>query len=253
MSASDGASARLAHLAGPTVAGMGGAFMISPEARAAGKDGGFRGRELYMVGRGGAIGDAAPAAVVASFGFWEPGLVTDAWESGRAKAPVAQTVARYAEVCRDWGRHRWVDLAGVDRLAELLGAVNDAADASGWALYAGWRAVPLPTDAPGRAAQLLHVLREHRGGAHLVAVRTAGLTPLEAVVAGPGGGRNAAFFGWSEPLPEATDELRSRRARAEELTDELVSPAYAVLDHAAGEELMALLAGAQATAFPAEV
>lgn len=72
-------------------------------------------------------------------------------------------------------------------------------------------------------------------------------------MAGPGGGRNAAFFGWSEPLPEATDELRSRRARAEELTDELVAPAYAVLDHAAGEELMALLAGAQATAFPAEV
>lgn len=142
MSPSDGGSARLAQLAGPTVAGMGGAFMISPEARAAGKDGGFRGRELYMVGRGGAIGDATPAAVVASFGFWEPGLVTAAWEAGRAKVPVAETVARYAEVCRDWGRNRWAGLAGVDRLAELLGAVNDAADASGWALYAGWRAVP---------------------------------------------------------------------------------------------------------------
>lgn len=250
MSPPDERSTRLARLAGPTVAGTGGGFMISPEARAAGKDAGFRGRELYFLGRGGALGDASPAAVVSALGFWEPGLVTVSWESGRAKAPVAETVSRYTEVCRDWGRHRWADLAGVGRLAELLGAVNDAADAAGLTLYAGWRAVPLPTDAPGRAAQLLHVLREHRGGAHLVAVRAAGLTPLEAVLAGPGGKGNAAFFGWSEPLPEVTDGTLTRRARAEELTDELVAPAYAVLDDAAAEELLALLDAAQRAAFP---
>jgi len=234
------------------VAGLGGAFMISPEARAAGKDGGFRGRELYVVGRGGALGEANPAAVVAAFGFWEPGLVTDAWEAGRAKAPVPETVARYAEVCRDWGRHRWAGLADIARLAELLGAVNDAADPSGWPLYAGWRAVPLPADAPGRAAQLLHVLREHRGAAHLGAIRVAGLTPLEAVVAGEGGPRNAAFFGWSEPLPEASDELQSRREHAEELTDELVAPAYDVLGDAAAGDLLRLLGDAQAVAFSPE-
>ena len=241
-----------ASRARPAVAGLGGAFMISPEASAEGQDGGFRGRELYVVGRGGALGDATPAAVVAAFGFWEPGLIAGAWEAGRAKAPVPVTLARYAEVCRDWGRHRWADLGEVDRLAEVLGAVVDAADPSGWPLYAGWRAVPLPPDAPGRAAQLLHVLREHRGGAHLAAVRTAGLTPLEAVVAGPGGPENAAFFGWSETLPEATDELRSRRERAEELTDELVAPAYDVLDGPAAEDLLRLLEAAQAAAFPPE-
>ena len=71
-------------------------------------------------------------------------------------------------------------------------------------------------------------------------------------MAGPGGGRNAAFFGWSEPLPAATDELRSRRARAEELTDELVSPAYAVLDDSAADELVALLGDAQSAVFPPE-
>lgn len=224
--------------------------MMSPEAKAAGTDAGLRGRELYVVGRGGAIGDAPAEAVVAAFGFWEPSVVTGAWESGRAKAPVAETVARYAEVCRDWGRHRWADLAGVDRLAELLGAVTDAAEPAGWVLCAAWRAQPLPADAPARAAQLLHVLREHRGGAHLNAVRAAGLAPLEAVVAGPGGPGNAAFFGWSDPLPEVTDELRSRHGRADDLTDELVAPAYGVLDEAAAEELLSLLDEAQAAAFP---
>lgn len=170
-------TATLASRARPVVAGLGGAFMISPEAKAAGKDGGFRGRELYVVGRGAALGDPTAVAVAAAFGFWEPGVITTAWEASRAKAPVQETLVRYTEVCRDWGRHRWTGLQDVDRLAELLGSVADAADASGWPLSAGWRAQPVPSDAPGRAAQLLHVLREHRGGAHLTAVRVAGLGP----------------------------------------------------------------------------
>lgn len=237
-----------AHRARPAVVGLGGAFMISPEAMAAGKDAGLRGRELYVVGRGGAIGDPVPDAVVAAFGFWEPGLVAGAWRSGRAKAPVPETVARYTEVCRDWGRHRWAGLEGVDRLAELLAAVTDAAEGTGWVLFAGWRAQPLPADPPARAAQLLHVLREHRGGAHLAAVRVAGLTAIEAVVAGPEGPGGATFFGWSGPLPEVTDERRARHARAEELTDELVAPAYDVLDEAAADELAELLDRAAAAA-----
>ncbi len=76
--------------------------------------------------------------------------------------------------------------------------------------------------------------------ASTVAVRTSapcapsGLRPLEAIVAGAGGPGNAAFFGWPEPLPEVTDELRARLARAEEATDAQVAPAYAVLDERAG-------------------
>jgi hypothetical protein len=243
---SGAANARAARAA---VVGLGGAFMISPEAKAAGKDGGLRGRELYVVGRGGVIEDATASGVVAAFGFWEPATVTSAWESGTAKAPAADVVARYSEVCRDWGRHRWDGLAGVDRLAELLGAVSAAADPQpGRALHAGWKAQPLPDDAPARAAQLLHVLREHRGGAHQDAVRTVGLSPLEAVLAGPGGPGNAAFFGWQEPLPEVTDDQRDRWARAEDLTDELAAPAYAVLSADQVTELGALLTAAAAAA-----
>jgi hypothetical protein len=215
--------------------------MLSPEAKAAGKDAGFRGRELYVVGRGGVLGDGPGAAVAAAIGFFEPGLVAAAWDAGRARAPVAETVARYADVCRDWGRHRWGDLDGVDRLAGLLGAVAAAADAAGWPLFAGWRAQPLPGDAPGRAAQLLHVLREHRGGAHLSAVRAVGLSPLQAIVAGPTGPASVPFYGWSGPVPAVDDDLRSRHARAEELTDEMAAPAYAVLDDAEAADLLDLL------------
>ena len=91
------------------------------------------------------------------------------------------------------------------------------------------------------SAQLLHVLREHRGGAHLSAVRLAGVSPIEAIVGGAGGPGNAAFFGWPEPYPVVDEDLVARRARAEELTDELVAPAYDVLLAGEARELLDLL------------
>ncbi|MGZ4626223.1 MAG: SCO6745 family protein [Kineosporiaceae bacterium] len=233
------------------VVALGGGFMISPEAKAAGKDGGYRGWQLYMAGRGGVLGADAPAEVVsAAMGFFSPEMVRVNWEAGRAIRPVPDTVERYAEACRDWGRHRFGGLDGLDRLCALLSAVVERADPAGLPLYAGWRAVPLPDDAPGRASQLLHVLREHRGGAHLLAVLASGLTPQEAVVAGPYGPAEATFHGWAEPHPEPDAGIRERHARAEQLTDELVAPAYEALREDEVEELARLLsrAGDQARA-----
>jgi hypothetical protein len=237
-----------AQAARQAVSGLGGAFMLSPEAKAAGKETGLRGRELYVVGRGGVLGDGPGEAVAAAIGFFAPSLVMSAWEAGRAKAPVGQTVARYAQVCCDWGRIRWADLDGVDRLADLLGAVAAAADPAGWPLFAGWRAQPVPDDAPGRVALLLHVLREHRGGAHLSAVRAVGLTPLQAIVAGPHGPASVAFYGWDGSVPDVDDEARARHARAEELTDEMAAPAYAALGDGEQAQLLDLLAAAGAAA-----
>jgi hypothetical protein len=226
----------------PVVAGFGGAFMISSEAKAAGKEGGYRGWALYLAGRGGVLGSAPVEVVEALFAFHAPELVRSGWAGGLAVRPVAETVERYVEVCRAWGRRHYSGLDGVDRLADLLARVVVAADPLGWPLYAGWRGVELPDDAPARVAQLLHVLREHRGGAHLSALRLARVTPVEAIVAGAGGPGNAAFFGWAEPYPEIEEDLLARRARAEELTDELVGPAYDALSPDEASELLGLLA-----------
>jgi hypothetical protein len=230
-----------AAAAKPVVAVLGGAFMISSEAKAAGKEGGYRGWALYLAGRGGVLGPAPVEVVESLFAFHAPGLVRPGWAAGLAVRPVEETVERYVEVCRAWGRRHYFALGGAERLAELLARVVDAADPLGWPLYAGWRCVELPDDAPSRIAQLLHVLREHRGGAHLSALRLARVTPVEAIVAGAGGPGNAAFFGWAEPYPEIDADLWARRGRAEELTDELVSPAYDALSTDEARELLELL------------
>jgi len=230
-----------AQAAAAVVAGRGGAFMISSEAKAAAKDGGYRGWALYFAGRGGVLGPAPVEVVESLFPFHSPELLRPGWEAGLAVRPVAETVARYADACRAWGRRHYADLPGAERLAELMARVVDAVDPAGWPLFAGWRRIELAADAPARVAQLLHLLREHRGGAHLSALRLAGVTPLEAILAGPGGHGNATFFGWPEPLPVVDEEVAARRRRAEELTDELAGPGYGALSSDEAAELLDLL------------
>ena len=71
-------------------------------------------------------------------------------------------------------------------------------------LFAGWRARlhAGPTDGPARLALALQAAREHRGSCHLVAVTAAGVDPLQAVMSGRYGAKNAEFFGWPEPYPD---------------------------------------------------
>ncbi len=54
-------------------------------------------------------------------------------------------------------------------------AVNEAADPVGLALYSGFRGELLVDDVPGRAMQIISVLREFRGSAHLIALRASGV------------------------------------------------------------------------------
>jgi hypothetical protein len=224
---------------------VGGGFMISPEMKAAGKEGGYRGWALYMGGRAGVLGSASADVVTAALGFFEPGMVRTNWEAALGVRPLPETVQRYVEACHLWGRNRFRGMDGLDRLADLLHAVAQRAEPAGLPLFAGWRAFPLPDDAPARATQLLHVLREHRGGSHVMAVRALGLSPLEAVLAGKIGASNAQFFGWPEPYPEIDEALRSRRIEAEQLTTEIVAPAYAGLTETEATNLVELLGAAE--------
>ena len=243
----DGGVAYAAAVA-PLFARLGGGFMISKQAKAFAQDNGLRGRQAYVLGRGSVLGDVDADVVTAAFGFWPADVVREAWDGGREVLDVATARDRYAETCAAWGRDRLAGLSDPGRLAELLGWVVDGCDVVGLALFAGWRAVPLPGDDLGRAMQHLHVLREHRGGLHLVAVLASGLTPLQAVLAGPGGSGNAGFFGFEEPFEDVSG-LATTRSDAETLTDRLAASAFDVLAHDERVELLDLLHEATAVAF----
>ena len=227
-----------AALAGP-VGGLGGRFMLDPSTFARAPEIGLpAGFEYYAVGRFGVLGDVAANVIVASGVMFEPNLVESLWNSARPLAEPRAVAHHYATVCQDWGRQRLSGNDGLDRLAELLEKVVANAPVHGLPLFAGWQAVPRPTDGAGATYQLLHTLREYRFGCHAIAALAEVLSPLEAVLAGPGGEGNAAMFGWSEPYPEVTDDVRTRRAAAEARTDALAARAFEILDESERAELV---------------
>jgi hypothetical protein len=231
---------------------LGGTFMKSEQAHRDARLLGLADFPYYFAGRGGVLGDIGPDALAALFPFFPAELVRAGWRTGRCRLPPHQAGLRYAETCQSWARARLAGFAGAERLAELLATVADGAASSGLPLFAGWRAVPLPADPPGRVVQLAHVLREHRGGLHAIAVAAAGLTPLQATLARDRGQTRAQFLRWTQPYPEITDGVRKRRAAAEELTDQLAAPAYAVLGNTQAAELRKLVGQAYRRAVLAE-
>jgi len=214
-------------------------FMADPATREAGRALGLRGRPLYHLGRGGALGDVPAEVVVAAFAFFPPAVVIEHWNAGReVMSPPAGAVA-YAGMCNDWGR-RHLDLPVAARALELLERVVDGAEGAGLPLFVGWRLLPRPSDVPGRLAQVLNVMREHRGSVHACAVAAVGLGPLEAIMAGTYGAVNAKFFEWPEPWPDAAPHVADWN-QAEQLTTAAAAPPYALLADEERAELVALL------------
>lgn len=210
---------------------LGSAFMLHPETmRRAGDHGYENPFAFYFAGRGGVLGDVDADVVYACFGWFHPALVRSQWEAGIAVHGAREAARRYATACADWGRDHLSAVAGLERFADLAERVVAGAESSGRPLFAGWRAEPRVPDPPGRAQQLVHVLREWRGANHLIATTAMGLSPLEALLAGDGEGQ-ARLFGWPEPFPRAVSRARWREAEA--LTDRLGAPALETLS---GEE-----------------
>jgi hypothetical protein len=213
----------------PKINDAGWAFYFVPATIARGEEIGLDVLSFYVLGRGGVLGDVDWQLVQSAFGYFKPSLIEATWEAARAKVSPREAAAAYIECCHAHGRLKLGDVEGLDGFNEAAAAVNDAAAIEGLTLYAGIKKFPLAEDAPARAMQLVTTLRELRGSAHLVANIANGVRPLEAHY----GKRPEmlAMFGWDEAeAPELTDEVQARRKAAEATTDEIVLPAFSVLD-----------------------
>jgi hypothetical protein len=231
---------------------LGSAFTEDPRTLRRARELGLTGWAFFVAGLGAALGDVPPDVVTAAIGFISPDAVRDAWDTARRTRSIEEIAALNINECRRWGREKLDGFGATPRLADLIGRVVASADASGMPLFAAWRAATSsllaePIDgyeSPGaRAAVLLHLLRHFRAGAQVLAVRAAGLTPVQAVVAGPDGEANAIAFGWQQPYPQPAPLLR-RWMWAETVTDRIVGEALSTLDSYDRIELVGLLEGA---------
>ena len=227
---------------------LGAAFMMDKATRDRGKaELGLRGRPLYHLGRGGALGDVPADVVIAAFAFFPPEVVRTHWDDGRRTVAPLDAALLYARCCADWGREHLAGVPDLDRTVALVERVVDGAEPAGLPLFVGWRLLPRPDDAPGRLALLLNVLREHRGAVHVAAVAAVGLDPLAAVVAGRYGPDNARFFEWPEPYPDPARH-KARWDAAEDLTAAAAARPYDALTAAERAELVALVTAAHTAA-----
>jgi hypothetical protein len=228
----------------PPIGNSGWAYYFAPNTQAKGAELGLDGMQFYVAGRGGPLGDCDGAALASAFGYFNPAVSGGAWESAKAKVSPRVAGKAHLECCAEHGRNKLSNVAGLAAFVAAADAVNNAADPDGLTLYAAIKTEPLVSDLPGRAMQLVTVLREFRGSAHLLALRAMGIDSKTAhFVKRP---NDIKMFGWTEAdAPVIDDDLRARMVAAEELTDKLVAPAYGVLNAQARQDF---LAGAQAIA-----
>lgn len=217
-------------------------YMLDPATYIAGAADGFEGMDLYVAGRGGALGDVDADVVTAAFVFFAPDTVRASWERSAAVMPRSDAADRWATACHSWAEANLPTDVDLDRLATLLGTMVETADVAAAPCFAAWRARPEP-DPDRVAALVLHrmmVLRELRGGLHGAAVVAQGLSPHAALSI-----RSAPMlgvFGWDGRHPDSDEpSTHAAWAEAEVATDRAMATAYVALDPAERTELRHLL------------
>lgn len=220
----------------PTTNTAGSAFYFAPETLAKGKEQGLDGFRFYVLGRGGVLGDVEPSVVSSAFAYFNPGLVAKIWSSAKETMAPRAAAALYNQCCADLGSAKLAGVEGLEAYNEAAEAVVAATDLAGLSLFAGWSAEPRSDEPAARAMQLIALLRELRGDAHIVALRASGLAaPVAHAIKRPD---DVATFGW-DPAPAIDDEAMAARDAAEALTDQLLVPSYEGLSDSQADALVA--------------
>lgn len=229
----------LAAIAGPT-GDIGAAFYFHPATVAAGRELGLGGFVFYILGRGGALGDVPPAVVSSAFGYFNPDTIAATWNKYREVVSPPVAAQAFWDECGKRGNELFAGIDGLDAYIEAADIVIDHADLAGLPLFAGTAQLVCSDDVPGRAMQKAAVLRELRGGVHLVAVLASGLSDAQAhAIKRPG---DVAVFGWEE-APEVPIDGDILMDNAEELTNAMLERAFFALTE---QQCDALVAGTTA-------
>lgn len=137
----------------------------------------------YFASRAAALGPVPAEVVVATFYNFNPDLVhpaiPDAWSIAEPAAIQTARIRAAGRVLRRVGP----DLTDADmaEATEIAGAMIATVGDAGRPLAAGNRATPEPDDAWERLWQRITILREWRGDAHVAALVSAPVDPVEAL------------------------------------------------------------------------
>ncbi len=221
---------------------IGAAFYFHPDTVARGKEAGLDGFRFYILGRGGVLGNVEPAVVHGAFGYFHPALIAKMWTTASERVAPRDAARLYHQCAHDLGRSKLADVEGLDGFIDAASQIIESVEGASLPLFTAMRAEPVPEDPPAAAIHQAMVLRELRGSVHLLALVSQGLDSATAhAIKRPA---DVTVFGY-ETAPDITADDRATWQRAEELTDQLLVPAYSSLSD---DQAQALVAGTAAIA-----
>lgn len=204
------------------------------------KEAGLDGFRMYVLGRGGVLGDVESSVVWSAFGYFHPAVVKKMWDTASERMSPRDASRNYLDWAEELGREKFAGVEGLDAFNEAAAALIAAVNPAALALFAGYSAEQPPADAAGAAMFNAIVLRELRGSVHLAAIVSHGLDPVVAhAIRRPNDGK---MFGWDE-LPVPTDADRALLVEIDATTDARMAEHYQRLSV---EQREALAAGTAA-------
>lgn len=208
------------------IAEVGDGFFFAPSTVAAGEAVDLDAFAFYGLGRAGVMGDVHPSVVSSAFGYFKPSVVEFLWREGRAHCEPEVAAKAHLEAASAYAHAHLEGVGGLEDFNEMAERIVAAHPKAASPLGAALAARELPDHPLERAYRLVLTLRELRGGAHLVAVVACGLEPRVAhFIAAP---EAFTLYGWgNDDVPEVGNAEIEAMARAQDLTDEIVAPAFA--------------------------
>ncbi|MFH8342873.1 MarR family transcriptional regulator [Streptomyces sp. AM6-12] len=219
----------------------------------------------YFASRAAPLGRVPAQVVHAAFYNFADGEVArhipSAWETISPEASVAARERGSAASLRRILGDELAESPGLARAADLITKAATSAPTEGRVMYAGMRALEVPSDPVARLWHSATMLREHRGDGHIAALVGARIGGTEAHVlsALEQGIHPPESFGRIQHLPKErlaavldgmrerglididghfTDAGRATKRRIETVTDELATPPYDALSPAELDELI---------------
>jgi hypothetical protein len=208
-------------------------YYFDPLTKERGREHGINVVEFYGLGRAGVLGDVETQTVIDAFTFFDPSLIDYFWTQAKTKADPVAVAAAHVEAAYAFADRTFSDLDRelLARFSDAARRVSEALPYDVCALVDGYRQYPWPSDPVHGAYLGAIMLRELRGGLHIVAVRDANLDVVAACyLQGP---EVFALHGYKETdVPEVSDDLRAQKLKAEELTNAAMASALDVLSDA---------------------
>ena len=201
-------------------------FMLDPATYVRGSELGYEGFDFYVTGRAGVLGKVDSSVVSASFIYFNPDSIEQAFARSGSILEPEVAADEFAKCGHTWAENHLPD-ADYEQINAIATVLVDAQSPSIAPLFAGWRAMRRPESPKSLTLHLLNTLRELRGAYHGCAVLAAGMDPVEALMI-----KNpymAGIFGWSEPY-SGIEPRPEMWANAEEMTNQMMGRVFENVD-----------------------